>query len=105
MSAYWQDKNYIMLRLIIYSATILAAMFFAFWELRLKRQLTEGISSDSGMVSELGFIHDLSKKMECERVLRALPKEKLVKFRRVVALRFLFVALLIIEVIMLQRPA
>jgi hypothetical protein len=94
-----------LVKVIIYSATILAVVFFAFWELRLKRQLTDGISPDSGMVSESGFIHDLSKRMERERVLRSLPKEKLVKFRRVVALKFLLVALLIIEVFVLQRPA
>jgi hypothetical protein len=94
-----------LVKVIIYSVTILAAMFFAFWELHLKRQLTDGISSDSEMVSESGFIHGLSKRMERERVLRALPKEKLVKFRKVVALKFLFVALLIIEVFVLQRPA
>jgi hypothetical protein len=89
----------LILKIIIYSTTFAVAMFFAFWESHLKQQLTDGISSESGS------IHDLSKSMERERVLRTLPKEKLVKFKRVVALKFLFVALLIIEVIALQRPA
>src|SRR5580704_4942993 len=91
--------NMLILKIIIYSLTFTVGMFFAFWESRLKQQLTDGISSESGS------IHDLSKNMERERVLRALPKEKLVKFRTVVALKFLFVALLIIEVFVLQRPA
>jgi hypothetical protein len=49
-------------------------------------------------------MHDLSEKMERERALGALPKAALAKFRIVVGLKFLFVALLNIEVIMLQRP-
>jgi hypothetical protein len=91
------------LKLVIYSVTIAVAMFFAFWELRLKRQLTDGVSSRSGMISELGVMHDLSERMERERALGDLPKAALAKFRTVVALKFLFVGLLIVEVIVLQR--
>jgi hypothetical protein len=91
------------LKCVVYTVTIVVAMFFAFWELRLKRQLTDGVSSWSGKISEFGVMHDLSERMERERALRALPKAALGKLRIVIRLKFLFVALLIIEVIVLQR--
>jgi hypothetical protein len=34
-----------MLKVVTYCATIAAAMFFAFWELRLKRRLTKILCS------------------------------------------------------------
>jgi hypothetical protein len=79
-------------------------MFFAFWELRLKRQLTDSISPQSTAISDTGVINDLSERMRHERALRELPKAALSKLRAVIALKFLFVAILIIEVIVLQRP-
>jgi hypothetical protein len=93
-----------MLKIFIYSLTIALAMFFAFWELRLKRQLTDSASPPSTRPSEFGVINDLSERMNRERVIAGLPKEALTKFRTVVALKFLFVAILIVEVIVLQKP-
>jgi hypothetical protein len=92
------------LRVVIYSATIVVAMFFGFWELRLKAQLTDGVLSKPTAVSESDFTQVLSKKTERERALQALPRAETAKFRKVVALKCLFVALLIIEIFGLQRP-
>ena len=93
-----------MLKFITYFSTIAFAMFFAFWELRLKRQLTDDASSLSRSPSELGVMNDLSARMNRERSLESLPKDARAKLRTVVALKFLFVAILIVEVIVLQRP-
>jgi hypothetical protein len=93
-----------MLKLFIYALTAALAMFFAFWELRLKRQLTDSAATPNTRPSEFGVINDLSERMNRERVLADLPRETLTKFRAVVALKFLFVVMLIVEVIILQKP-
>ena len=78
-------------------------MFFGFWELRLKRQLTDGAMQPMEEVSNLAIMNDLSDRMRREQVLRDLPKRVLFKLRLVVAFKLLFVAALIAEVIILQR--
>ncbi len=90
------------LKVVIYSVTILAAMFFGFWELRLKEQLTDSAFQPSKMVSDFGAFN-LSERIKREQILRDLPKEAKSKYRKVVMLKFLFVAILIAEVIILQR--
>ena len=91
------------LKVVTYGATIAVAMFFAFWELRLKRQLTDSAMQSVERVSDLGIMNDLSERMRREQVLRDLPKQALFKFRIVVTLKFLFVAILIAEVVILQK--
>ncbi len=78
-------------------------MFFGFWEDRLKRQLTDSAMKPLVWVSDVGIMHDLKERMRRERVLRHLPKQALFKFRMVVVFKLLFVAILIAEVIILQR--
>ena len=90
------------LKALTYSVTILVAMFFGFWELRLKEQLTDTGVQPSRMVSDLGPVY-LSDRLRRERALRDLPKQALFKLRAVVMLKFLFVAALVAEVIVLQR--
>jgi hypothetical protein len=92
-------------KVFIYSATIAAAFFFAFWESKLKRQLTdEAVDDLPERVSDLGIVNDLSERMVRERFLKSLSRQRLLKFRIVAGLKFLFVVLLVIEVIFLQRP-
>lgn len=91
------------LKTVIYCTTIAAAMFLGAWELRLRLQLTDWAVDPLKRASKIGFINDLSEQFRREWVLRNLPKDKLSKFRRVVLLKFLFAALLIVEVIVLQR--
>ena len=91
------------LKTVIYCTTIAAAMYFASWELRLRRQLTESAVEPLKRVSKIGFINDVSEQFRRERVLRELPKHQLSKLRRVALLKFLFAAILIAEVIVLQR--
>lgn len=78
-------------------------MFFAFWELRLKRQLTNGATQPANRGSALGITNDLSDRMRREQILKELPKQRVSKLRTVVMLKFLFVAVLIAEVLILQR--
>ena len=91
------------LKAATYGATVAAAIFFGFWELRLKRQLTDSAAKPVERVSDLGIMHDLSERIRRERVLRDLPGQALFKFRMVVVFKLLFVAILIAEVIILQR--
>jgi hypothetical protein len=90
-----------MLKFVTYFLTIAFAMFFAFWELRLKHQLTDRASSPSRSPSELGVMNE---RMNRERLIESLPKKARARLRTVVVLKFLFVAILIVEVIVLQRP-
>jgi hypothetical protein len=87
----------------LYCATIAAALFFAYWEDRLKRQLTDKAFRPSERISDFGVLNDLEERMQRERILKVLPKPALGKYRKAVVLKFFFVALLILEVIVLQR--
>ena len=93
------------LKAIVYVTTITLMMFFAAWELRLKRRLTDSAIGPPQGVADLGVLGALSERMQRERIMSSLPKEKLRTYRRVVALKFLCFACLIIEVIILQRPS
>ena len=91
-------------KVLIYTATIAAAFFFAFWESKLKRQLTDEAADNlPESMNDLGIVNDLRKRMVRERFLSSLPRQRLLKFRVAVGLKFLFFVLLIIEVIVLQR--
>jgi hypothetical protein len=79
-------------------------MFFGFWELRLKRQLTDKAVQPLERACDRGILDDISENIKREQALGGLPKQELFKVRMVVMLKFLFVAILIAEVIVLQRP-
>jgi hypothetical protein len=65
--------------------------------------LTDSATKPVERVSDFGIMHDLSERMRRERVLRDLPRQALFKLRMVVILKLLFVAVLIAEVLILQR--
>jgi hypothetical protein len=90
------------LKVVIYSATIAAFMFFGFWELRIKQQLTDEAPQLPESVVDRGVLDDLTERMKREQYLRSLPKQALVKYRRVVMLKFLFFAILFAEMIYFQ---
>ena len=93
------------LKCIIYSITLGLAFYFAYWELRLKEELTDKKLTDNewGGISDPTILGDFAERMRRERVLNSLPKEARAKFNRAVALKFLFIGLLIVEVLVLQR--
>jgi hypothetical protein len=91
------------LKVVTYCATFGAALFFGFWELKLKRQLTDDAPQPPVTVSDMGVINDLKEQMRREQYLRSLPKQALFRYRRAVVLKFLFMAILIAEVIFLQK--
>jgi hypothetical protein len=78
-------------------------MFFGFWELRLKRQLTDVAMQPTKEGVGLEVRSDVSERMRREQILKGLPKQSVSKLKTVVMLKFLFVAILIAEVIVLQR--
>jgi hypothetical protein len=90
-------------KIALYILTTAACFFFAFWELKLKSQLTAGVAEEDKYVSEYGVVNDLRLRMKREHYLKQLPREKLSKYRLAVTLKFFFVALLVAEVIILQR--
>jgi hypothetical protein len=91
------------LKVVVYFGTISAAFFFGFWELNLKRQLTDGALRPSKGSIDVGVLDDLAERMKRERLLRSLPRQTLFKIRIVVGLKFLFVAIFLAEVLFLQR--
>ena len=80
-------------------------MFLGFWELRLKRRLTDSALQPPQGVADLGALGALSESMQRERIMSSLPKEKLRTYRRVTVLKLLCFACLVIEVLLLQRPS
>jgi hypothetical protein len=91
------------LKSAVYVLTFATALFFGFWELKIKRQLVDAALPTNENPSDLGVWNDLAKRMERERFLRSLPRERLSKYHIIVGLKFLFAALLVVEVIVLQR--
>jgi hypothetical protein len=83
--------------------TFAAWMIFSIWRVRLKRQLTDTAIPPLKLVSDLGIVNDFREELKREQVLRELPKQQLFKYRVVVLCSFLFFAMLIAEVLVLQR--
>jgi len=75
-------------------------MFFAFWEERLKRQLTDGIVQPVKLVSDLGIINEQIRR---EQALKTLPRHALAKLRLVIRFKLLFLVLFVAEVFVLQQ--
>jgi hypothetical protein len=91
-------------KVALYVLTIAISFFFGLWELRLKRQLTdEALAPQREDVSELDPLYELRRGFRRERILRSLPRETISKLRIVVTLKFVCVAILVVEVILLQR--
>jgi len=93
----------ITLRATVYPLTLVAAFVFAFWELKLKRQLSDEAIRRSNDVGDFGLLNSLSERIERERIVESRPQETLRTLRLVVGLKFVSVALFIVEVIVLQR--
>jgi hypothetical protein len=88
----------------LYTLTIGSAFFFAFWEWKLRRRLTdEALERHTESVSDYSdALYGIRKETRRHRILKSLPPEALFKLRAVASFKFLFVAILIIEVIFLQ---
>ncbi len=91
-------------KIALYSLTTAGAAIFGFWEMKLKNQLTEdALKGQYEGVSDLGIFNDLSNSMKRERFLKTLSLEELFKYRVAVSLKFICVAALIAEILLLQR--
>jgi hypothetical protein len=88
---------------IVYCATIGAGMFFAYWEHKLRLQLTDEAVQPLKYVSDLDFLYDFKEGLQRERFLRSLPAQVKFKYRVAVGLKCLFFAILIVEVFVFQR--
>ncbi len=87
----------------LYFLTIAGMFFFAFWERKLKHQLTDDLLERRENVSDFDSFYGIREDMRRERILKCLPREVLFNLRVVVSLKFLFFVILIAEVIFLQR--
>jgi hypothetical protein len=92
------------LKVIIYCATIGAGMFFAYWERKLMLQLTDEAVQPLKYASDLGFLYGLKESLQRHRFLSGLPAQVKFRYRMAVGLKLLFFAILIIEVVMFQKP-
>lgn len=93
------------LKIALYILTIGSAFFFAFLESKLRHRLTdEALEQQSESVSDYSDLsYGIRKEVRRERILERIPPERLFKLRVFASLKFLFVAILIVEVIFLQR--
>ncbi|MGA9672437.1 MAG: hypothetical protein WBQ94_24695, partial [Terracidiphilus sp.] len=72
-------------------------------EIKLKRQLTDETLEQGESVSDYsGLFYGIRKEMRRERLLKNLPSKTLLKLRIVIAIKFLFAAILIVEVLLLR---
>lgn len=92
-------------KVVLYIVTIGSAFFFAFWEWKLRRRLTdEALAQQSESVSDYSDLsYDIRREMRRERILKSLPPEAMFKLKVIASFKFLFVAVLIVEVFFLQR--
>lgn len=92
-------------KIALYVLTLGTALFFAFWEMSLRRRLTdEALEQQRESVSDHSdVLYDMRKEIRRERILKSLPRKDLFKLRVVVSLKFLFLAVLLFEVVLLQR--
>jgi hypothetical protein len=93
----------ITLKIPLYLLTLGGVFFFAFREVKIRKGLTDQVLEEPENASDIGFTGDISREFARERLLRNLPRERLAKYRTVVALKFLFAIVFIVEVVVLQR--
>ena len=80
--------------------TLAVAMFFGFWELRIKRQMTDDALDREETVSDYSDVsYDMRRDIRRESILRNLPPEPRSRLRVVLSLKLIFVGILIIEVL------
>ena len=94
-----------MFKATLYILTIVSMFFFAGWEMRLRRRLTdEALEQQHESVREYPFtLSTIQDEFRRESILNRLPPEALSTYRVLVILKFLFLAALVVEVIVLQK--
>ena len=90
---------------VLYSLTAGSMFFFGGWEMWLKRRLTEKAleQQPENVRGHWDVLYSIKKDFRCERILQNLPPEALRKYKMAVILKFLFMVILAVEVIFLQR--
>jgi hypothetical protein len=91
------------LKIALYVLTLGTAILLEFWERKLKHQLTDDIlEKQRENVSDIDSFYGFRRNLRRERILKGLPREALLKLRIIVGLKFLLLAVLAIEVFVLQ---
>jgi hypothetical protein len=91
------------MKIALYILTAGSAFFFAFWERKIKRDLTNSASERPTAISDIGVLDDLAKEINRERFIANLPKATKRKLNAVIALKLAASGLLVLEVFLLQR--
>jgi hypothetical protein len=92
-----------MWKIVFYGVTIAGVFAFASLELKLKREWTEQVPRLPESVVDRGMMDDFSEQLKRERSLEELPSTMRSRLRRIIALKFLCIGMLVAEVILLQR--
>jgi len=88
-------------KIVVYCATTAAAMFFSLLEKKLKKELAD-VAAQANSILDIYELDGPMVTLEYEQVLKVMEQELLHKARIVMGLKFLFIALLIMEAITLQ---
>lgn len=86
-----------------YFITMMGGFVFGFWEMRIKRQLTDSILKYDERVSDMGAFSSSKEAMKREHLLSTLPREERSKLRLIIGLKIVCVISLAAEVVLLQR--
>jgi hypothetical protein len=90
-------------KIALYTVTLASAFLFGFWENKLFSELTDGAEQEEKNVSQFGFFNDISNRIKRRRFLKTLSPEMTFKYKVIVGMKFLCMAMLIAEVLVLQR--
>jgi hypothetical protein len=93
----------ITLKAAVYILTLAGAFVFAFWELKLKRELSDEALGQRGNVADYRSSNNLSERISRERILESLPLQTRRRLRLIILTKFVFVAAFLIAVVVLQR--
>jgi hypothetical protein len=92
------------LKAALYVPTIAGLFFFSFWERKLTRQWIDEVLEKGEGVSDYGILYSLTTKIKRRMcIVESLPAEVCYKLRVIRGLMFLFMAVLCLEVVLLQR--
>ena len=90
-------------KIAVYALTVTGMFFFGFLELKLKRDLLDNYPREPERVSDMGALSSIFMGIKDERLLNSLPSELRHKDRVAARFKFILFAILIIEVLILQR--
>ncbi len=84
----------------LYLITIMGGFVFGFWEIRIKRELTDSILKNDERVSDRGAFSSGKEETKREHLLSTLPRKERSKLRLIIGLKIACVISLAAEVVL-----